>query len=127
MGDRGKLGEDGQVYFLGREKDIIKVSGYTVAPAEVEVIGSRHPAVDKIAVIGLPDLRKGEIPKAFITLKPGYELSASQIEEWFKQSIAVYKRPVVVIRKELPLSMKGSIDKKELKAQEMKKMKNVGV
>jgi long-chain acyl-CoA synthetase len=62
---------DGYLTFMGRFKEMIKVSGYSVFPEEVETILIRHPAVAQAAVIGVPDAEKGEVVKAFIVLKPG--------------------------------------------------------
>jgi len=122
-GDIGKIGEDGLVYYYGRKRDIIKVSGYTLAPREVEVLGLTNPAIEKIAVIGLPHPKKGEIPKAFITLKPGYNLSKEELEKWFVEHIAAYKVPIVEIRGSLPISNKGEVLKRKLKEEELAKQK----
>lgn len=121
-GDIGKLAKDKTLYFFGRKKEIIKVSGYTVAPKEIELIGLKHPAIDKIAVVGLPDAKKGEIPKAYVILKPNARESASEIEAWFKDNISAIKRPVVEIRTELPLSGKGEVLKRKLVEEELSKM-----
>ena len=93
-GDIGRLGEDGIIYYYGRKRDIIKVRGYTLAPGEVEVLGLQNPAIDKIAVIGLPHPTKGEVPKAFVTVKPGYNVSEDDLVQWFKANIAAYKVPL---------------------------------
>lgn len=117
-GDVGQLGSNGMVYFYGRYRDVIKVSGYSVAPKEVEVVGLRHPAIDKIAVIGVPDTKKGEVPKAFVSLKPGFGLEASELEAWFKAHISAIKVPKVEIRQQLPLSTKGEVLKIKLEQEE---------
>ncbi|MDN4592480.1 AMP-binding protein [Polycladomyces subterraneus] len=72
-GDIGKLDEEGYLYFLGRVKEMIKCSGYSVFPEEVEQWIVRHPAVAQVAVIGVPDPVRGESVKAFIVLKPEYK------------------------------------------------------
>ena len=113
MSDRGYQ-KEGVLYFLGKASDVTKVSGYTVALKEVEIFGMRHPSIERLAVIGVPHPRKGNQLKAFVVLKPGAKTSASDIEAWFKDKLAAFKRPVVEIRKELPLSGKGETLKREL-------------
>ena len=92
-GDMGKLDEEGYLTFTGRFKEMIKVSGYSVFPEEVETILIRHPAVAQAAVIGQPDPDKGEVIKTFIVKKPGAELAADELVAWCKQSMANYKVP----------------------------------
>jgi acyl-CoA synthetase (AMP-forming)/AMP-acid ligase II len=120
MQDRGYL-KDGVLHFLGKVSEVVKVSGYTVALKEVEMFGMKNPAIDKMAVIGVPHAKRGNQLKAFVVLKPGVKETAADIEAWFKERLAVFKRPVVEIRKELPLSGKGEILKRELMKEEMEK------
>jgi len=124
-GDLGRLGEDGLIYWYGRQRDIIKVMGYTLAPREVEVLGLQNPAIDKIAVVGLPHQKKGEIPKAFITLKPGFKVTEEELVQWFKKNIAAYKVPLVEIRDSLPTSTKGEVLRRKLKEEELAKLKKL--
>jgi len=120
-GDIGRLGEDGLIYYYGRKRDVIKVSGYTLAPREVEVLGLQNPAIEKIAVVGLPHPKKGEIPKAFIELKPSSTATEAELVQWFKENIAAYKVPLVEIRDSLPISNKGEVLKRKLKDEELAK------
>jgi len=121
-GDIGAIKEDGLIYFYGRYRDVIKVSGYTFAPRELEIIGMTNPAIDKIAVIGLPHPKKMEEPKAFVTLKSGYKLTSEVLTQWFKDRVAAYKVPVVEIRDSLPISNKGEVLKRILRDEELAKM-----
>jgi len=73
--------ENGVIWFTARDIDIIKSSGYLIAPYEIEDLLSKHPAVLTAGCIGVPDPAKGEIVKAFLKLKPGYEPSDKLIEE----------------------------------------------
>jgi len=123
MHDRGYI-KDGVLYFLGKVSDVVKVSGYTVALKEVEMFCMEHPDIERIAVIGVPHPRKGNELKAFVVLKPRSQATASEIEEWFKEKLAAFKRPIVEIRKELPLSGKGDILKRELIREEEEKTKS---
>jgi len=104
-GDVGRFDEDGYLYWLGRYKEMIKVSGFSVFPEEVEALINQHPAVLENAVIPVPDARKGEVIKTFIVLKPGYEgkISAEEIIAWSRDNMSSHKVPVhVEFRKELP-------------------------
>jgi long-chain acyl-CoA synthetase len=92
-GDMGKIDADGYLTFIGRFKEMIKVSGYSVFPEEVESILTKHPAVAQAAVIGVPDPQKGEVVKAFVVLKPGQSASAAEIVAWSRDNMALYKAP----------------------------------
>ncbi|RGE45727.1 AMP-dependent synthetase [Comamonas testosteroni] len=92
-GDMGKFDEDGYLTFIGRFKEMIKVSGYSVFPEEVETILIKHPAVAQAAVIGVPDPQKGEIVRAFIVCKPGQSVDADALLAWSKENMANYKAP----------------------------------
>ena len=115
-GDLAKQDGEGYFYIVGRKKDLIIVGGYNVYPREVEEVLYTHPAVYEAAVIGVPDEVKGEIPKAFITLKPGQQASEKEIVDFCKQNLAPYKIPrQVEIRSELPKSSTGKILHRELR------------
>lgn len=92
-GDMGKLDADGYLCFIGRFKEMIKVSGYSVFPEEVETILIKHPAVAQAAVIAQPDAEKGEVVKAFIVRKPGAEATPEAIMAWSRDNMAPYKVP----------------------------------
>ncbi len=104
-GDVGKFDEDGYLYWLGRYKEMIKVSGFSVFPEEVESLINQHPAVLENAVIPVPDAKKGEVIKTFIVLKPDFEgkIKKDEIISWAKNNISSHKVPVYVeFRKSLP-------------------------
>ena len=116
-GDIGLMDEEGYIKFLGRKKELIKCSGYSVFPAEVESLLYRHPAVAEAAVIGVPDSYRGESPKAFIILKPEYrgKVKEEEIIGWSKENMAAYKRPrIVEFKEELPKSAAGKVLKRVL-------------
>jgi long-chain acyl-CoA synthetase len=115
-GDLARRDEQGYFYIVGRKKDLIITGGYNVYPREIEEVLYTHPAVYEAAVIGVPDEVKGEIPKAFISLKPGQRTSEGEIIEFCKASLAPYKIPRrVEIRSELPKSSTGKILNRELR------------
>jgi len=115
-GDLAKQDEDGYFYIVGRKKDLIITGGYNVYPREIEEVLYTHPAIYEAAVIGIPDEVKGEIPKAFITLKPGQQASEKEIIDFCRANLAPYKVPrVVEIRSDLPKSSVGKILHRELR------------
>jgi long-chain acyl-CoA synthetase len=123
-GDMGRFDEDGYLYFLGRKKEMIKVSGFSVFPEEVETFLLQHEAVDKVAVIGAADPKKGEVIKAFIVPKPAFKdkIDADAIIAWAKPRISSYKVPQAVeFRAELPMSGVGKILRRVLVDEELKK------
>jgi long-chain acyl-CoA synthetase len=125
-GDFGKMDSDGYLNFLGRIKEMIKTSGFSVFPEEVEMYLKRHPAVAQVAVIGVPDQRRGEKVKAFIVLKSEYEDKVTEQEflDWSQDKMAAYKRPrEVEFRSHLPLGGSGKLLRRILRdeAREPKK------
>lgn len=120
-GDTGLMDEEGYVKFLGRTRELIKSSGYSVFPAEVEDLLYRHPAVKEVAVIGVTDAYRGESVKAYIILKDDYVGKATEQEilEWSKDNMAAYKRPKFVeFRTDLPKSNAGKILRRVLVEEE---------
>jgi acyl-CoA synthetase (AMP-forming)/AMP-acid ligase II len=116
-GDIGMMDEEGYLKFLGRKRELIKCSGYSVFPAEVEDLLYRHPGVKEVAVIGMSDPYRGETPKAFVVLKPDHvgKVTEQEILEWCKENMAAYKRPrLIEFREELPKSGAGKILKRVL-------------
>ena len=117
-GDMAKLRADGHLVFLGRYKDMLKVGGENVSPAEVEAYLRKMPEVMDAAVVAYPDPRLAEVPVAFVILKPGQEASADELLGRMKGKIASYKIPRHVIFTETyPMTSSGKIRKIELRAQ----------
>ncbi len=99
MGDAVYMGEDGNIFFVCREDDMIKSSGYRIGPSEVEEAMAKHPAIADVGVVGVPDPEKGQIIKAVVELKPGFTGSDQLTEEiltFLKNHIAIYKLPRIV-------------------------------
>jgi long-chain acyl-CoA synthetase len=123
-GDIGMLDEEGYLYFQGRKKEMIKCSGYSVFPEEVEQMLIRHPAVSAAAVIGVPDPVRGESVKAFIVLNQGYEgtVTEEEIIRWSKEKMANYKYPrYVEFRNTLPATGTGKLLRRVLADEEKQK------
>ncbi len=110
-GDLGVQHPDGYVELRDRAKDVIISGGENISTIEVEQVILRHPAVLEAAVIGVPDDRWGEVPKAYVTLKPGASATPEEIVEHCKQSMARFKAPKSVELGELPKTSTGKIQK----------------
>ncbi|MEJ2365945.1 MAG: AMP-binding protein, partial [Deltaproteobacteria bacterium] len=119
MGDAVFMKEDGNICFVSREDDMIKSSGYRIGPAEVEEALEKHPAIAEAGVVGIPDPDKGQITKAFVVLKEGYEGSDEFFEDlktFLKEHIAVYKLPRAIEYKEsLPRTPTGKLLRRHLR------------
>lgn len=115
-GDVGKIDAEGYLTFMGRFKEMIKVSGYSVFPEEVETILIKHPAIAQAAVIGMADAEKGEVVQAFIVLKPGQTLGTSELVQWARDNMAAYKVPRHVrFMDALPATGSGKVLRRLLK------------
>lgn len=120
-GDVGLMDEEGYVKILGRNRELIKCSGFSVFPGDVEELLYQHPAVGEVAVIGVPDPYRGESPKAFIVLKEEFvgRITEQEIIAWARENMSAYKRPrEVEFCRELPKSGAGKILRRVLVDQE---------
>ena len=113
-GDLAYKDEDGFFYLVGRKDDLIISSGENIYPAQIENHIRKHPAVNDVAVIGLPNERVGEIITAIIEVKPDRKCDLREIKK-FCMELPANKRPQKVFFLELPRSASGKIKKKELK------------
>lgn len=117
-GDMARLRGDGHLVFLGRYKDMLKVGGENVSPAEVEAYLRKMPEIMDAAVVAYPDPRLAEVPVAFVILKAGQQVSAEELIARMKGKIAGYKIPRhVVFTDSYPMTSSGKIRKIELRAQ----------
>ena len=122
-GDLAYKDEDGYFWFVGRADDIIKTSGHMVGPFEVESTLMEHPAVAEAGVIGKPDEMIGQLVKAFVSLKSGYEPSEELMRELIgfgrkKLGVAVAPKEIE-FQDNLPKTRSGKIMRRLLKAREM--------
>ncbi|WP_209631222.1 AMP-binding protein [Methanofollis sp. W23] len=124
-GDRAYYDDDGYYWFVGRNDDVIKSSGYRIGPFEVESALMEHPAVKECAVVGSPDLIRGMIVKAFVILNEGFESSdvlVKELQRHVKKTTAPYKYPrAIEFVDDLPKTISGKIKRKELKMLEMER------
>lgn len=117
-GDIGMIDEDGYLHFFGRIKEMIKSSGFSIFPEDVEALMKEHEAIHQIAVIGVPDSVRGEVVKAFIVLKPEYKgkVTEQDIIDWAKKHMSAYKYPrEVEFLDELPATSSGKVLRRLLK------------
>ncbi|MFC9458781.1 AMP-binding protein [Streptomyces sp. NPDC056983] len=115
-GDNGRINDDGCLHYLGRDKDLIKVKGMSVFPAEVEMLLCRHPDVHTAAVVPADDPSKGQVPVAFVTLRQKGAVEASVLRDWARESMAAYKVPLVEVVDEMPMTTTMKIRKVDLTA-----------
>jgi len=123
-GDIGWRDEEGYVTITDRKKELIKYKGFSVAPAQLEALLLEHVAVADVAIIAKPNEEAGEVPKAFVVLRSGYEnLSEDELLVWVNGQIAGYKqvREIEFINA-IPRNPSGKILRRVLKEQERRKM-----
>ncbi len=118
-GDRATRDEDGYFWFTGRADDVILSAAYRIGPFEVESALLEHEAVAESAVVGKPDADRGQIVKAFVVLRPGYEGSGvlvGELQEHAKRVTAPYKYPrEIEFVESLPKTRSGKIRRVELR------------
>ena len=109
-GDVGRFDEHGHLSIVDRVKELIKFKGFQVPPAELEALLVTHPGVADVAVIGIPDVEAGELPKAFVVKAPGAEVTAEELQSFVKERVASYKQVrTVQFVEEIPKSASGKI------------------
>jgi len=116
-GDAGYLDDEGYLFLVDRVKDMIVTGGENVYSAEVESAIASHPAVDQVAVIGIPDETWGEAVLAVIVRQKDATVSVDEIKAWARERIAGYKVPKSVEFRDEPLPLSGALKvlKRELR------------
>ena len=118
-GDLGELTADGRLRMIGRLKDVFRVGGENVAPAEVEEVLLAHPAVQTAQVIGVPDARLGEVPCAYVTLKFGAAVTEAELIAWCKARSANFRVPrylrIVEDFEAIGMTASGKVQKTKLR------------
>jgi len=117
-GDIGRVDEEGYFTIVERKKDMIKASGYSVFPAEVEALMYGHPAVAEVGVVGVADPYRGEEAMAFVVLKPDArgKIGERELVAWCRSEMAVYKAPRRIrFVESLPKTASGKILKRALR------------
>ena len=115
-GDKGWMDEDGYIYLAGRSDDMIIRGGENVSPAEVEGVLYSHPKIEDAAIIGIPDAKWGQVPRAIVALKKREVATPEEIMEYCRSELAGFKRPrSVIFVDSLPRNQMGKVLKKELR------------
>ena len=111
-GDAAVVHPDGYVEIRDRLKDVIISGGENISSVEVESVLLRHPAVHEAAVVGLPDVKWGEAPHAYVVLKPGAAVSGDELRAFTRERLAHFKTPHTFnFLAELPKTATGKIQK----------------
>ena len=117
--DLGYLGEDGLVYLLGRQGDVINMGGIKIAPTEIEEVAMKHEMNKDCACIPIKDEITGEAPKLFVTLNEGYQLDQKELSKYLLSKLESLKVPKTFeVIDEIPRTFNGKIIRKQLKALE---------
>ena len=126
-GDLGSLTADGRLRMTGRLKEVFRVGGENVAPAEVEELLLAHPAIQTAQVVGVPDPRLGEVPCAYVTLKSGCSASSEEILSWMKDRCANFRVPrylrIVGDFESIGMTASGKVQKAKLREHALRELK----
>lgn len=118
-GDIGYIDEQGFLYIVDRKKEMIKYKGFSIAPAELEAVLLTHAAVQDAAVIGIADTQAGELPKGYVVLKAGQQVSAEELLTFVGQRVAGYKKlHAIEFLNALPRVPSGKLLRRALKERE---------
>ena len=122
-GDMALLRPDGYMRFIGRYKDMLKVGGENVDPMEVEGYLLRHQGLRQVAVVGHPDAKLGEVPVAFVSLRPGAQVSGDELIDACRGRIASFKIPRhIFFMDDLPETSSGKIRKVDLREEARRRL-----
>jgi fatty-acyl-CoA synthase len=126
-GDLGELTADGRLRMVGRLKDVFRVGGENVAPAEVEEVLLSHPAVETAQVVGVPDARLGEVPCAYVTLKAHEQVSEPELLSYMKSRSANFRVPrylkIVHDFEAIGMTASGKVQKTKLREHAIREFK----
>ena len=126
-GDLGSLTADGRLRMTGRLKDVFRVGGENVAPAEVEEVLLAHPAVETAQVVGVPDARLGEVGCAYVTLRSGSSVSTEELLDWCKARCANFRVPrylrIVKDFESIGMTASGKVQKTKLREHALRELK----
>lgn len=115
-GDVGYMDEEGYFFITDRIKDMVIKGGYNIYPSEIEGYLDEHPAIQEVAVIGIPDEKCGEEIMAFVVKMPNQEISEEEVIRFAQQKMTPFKSPSTVkFVDALPNNLVGKIQKKELR------------
>jgi long-chain acyl-CoA synthetase len=114
-GDIGKFDDDGDLFLLGRKKEMILTKGQNIYPVDIEDVLNAHPKVAEAAVVGVPDETRGEVARAVISLKEGKSITDHEIIRYCREYLANYKLPKqIIFIDSLPKTATGRVQKGKL-------------
>lgn len=117
-GDVAIRQDDGYLFIVDRKKDMILTAGYNIYPAELEHVIAQHPSVAMVAVVGVPNEEKGEVPIAYVVLLPNAEADSAALVAHCRASLAAYKVPRAIrFVEDLPRTSTGKIMRRQLQPQ----------
>jgi fatty-acyl-CoA synthase len=126
-GDLGELTAEGRLRMSGRLKDVFRVGGENVAPAEVEEVLLAHPAVETAQVIGVPDARLGEVGCAYVTVRHDAAVSEQELLDWCKARMASFRVPrylkIVEDFEAIGMTASGKVQKHKLREHALRELK----
>ena len=126
-GDLGEIAPDGRLRMVGRLKDVFRVGGENVAPAEVEEVLLAHPAVEIAQVVGVPDARLGEVACAYVTLKANHSVAEDELIQWTKARCANFRVPrylrIVPDFEAIGMTASGKVQKTRLREHALREFK----
>ncbi|MEO8057939.1 MAG: class I adenylate-forming enzyme family protein [Burkholderiales bacterium] len=115
-GDIGRFDEDGFLILMDRKKDMVISGGFNIYPSDLEAVLREHPAVADVAVVGVPSVKWGETPVAFVVLRAGRSETATELMQWLNQRVGKTQRLAALkFIDELPRSAIGKVLKRELR------------
>ena len=120
-GDLGVIHEDGYIQLKDRSKDIIISGGENISSIEIEEVLYKHPAVEAVAVVAMPDEKWGETPCAFVQIKEHFEASKDELNQWCRENMASFKIPREFIFDNIPKTSTGKVQKFILRELAIKK------
>ena len=118
VGDMARRDADGYIHLVDRKSNMIISGGENIYPSEVEGVLGAHPAVQDVAVIGVPDAKWGETVCAAVVLRPGHAADEAELLSWCRERMAGYKRPrsiVIIAEREMPRTATGKIQHRLLR------------
>ena len=128
MGDLGRKDDDGYLWFIGRDDDVITSAGYRIGPGEIEDCLGKHPAVSLAAVIGVPDEFRTESVKAFVVLRAGLRADAAleeDIRTFVKTRLSPHEYPrLIEFVESVPMTATGKIRRGELRELEIRRLRD---
>ncbi len=119
-GDVARADADGNLWFLGRDDDLITSAGYRIGPDEIEACIMHHPGVQMVAVVGVPDSVRGEVVKAFVVPAPGHAAGpalVAAIQDFVRTRLSPHEYPrAIEFRDSLPMTVTGKIRRRDLRS-----------